>query len=134
VTLASEIESATTIDQVIAAVERSEQLVRNVATETQGALVNAVDQQFASGTDPYGNAWEGGPSYHGLIDSTDMLGTLEINVDGTELDFSMNDPARYHQSGTGRMPRRQIFPNDGEALPKSYQQALDAASRKVLGG
>lgn len=128
----SDLASAADVDGLIAAIARHEDVVARVAEKTKQKVVDVVDEQFATKTDPDGNAWEDGPSYHGLIDTTVMLGSLDVSVSGNEIEMSMDDPFRFHQKGTTRMAQRKIFP-DGDKLPPKYQAAVDTAFEEVVG-
>lgn len=131
-TLASDLASAADLDGLIAAIQKSEDLVERVAKRTEEKLTDVVDEQFASETDPDGHPWKDGPSYHGLIDTGAMLGSLSIRANGNEIEMSMDDPFIFHQRGTSRMAQRKIFPDDGE-LPPKYQAAVDEAFEEIVG-
>jgi hypothetical protein len=118
---------------LISAIRRHENVVQQVADKTREKLVAVVDEQFASETDPDGSQWEDGPNYHGLIDSAEMLGSLSVQVSGSEITMSMNLPFQFHQKGTVKMPQRKIFPDEGDELPPKYQAAVDEAFTEVVG-
>lgn len=105
-----------------------EGVVDSIATEAVEAIEQLIQQEFASGTDPYGNAWN---APNNLNDTGAMLSSLIVMVDGKEIFMSIDEPANFHQSGTYKMPQRIIFPLEGE-LPDSWNAILENTANKNL--
>lgn len=109
----------------------------------------ALEEQFASGTDPYGNAWadlaprtllKHGPPP--LTETGDMRdGTFAKPSRGAGVELTVPFPGGIHQTGAKRgnwvMPARKILPEGGE-LPDTWKaaidDALDEAFGKTMGG
>lgn len=128
--LGSDIASATSLEAAIAALSRVPGAIDQVAEKAVPRIVDVIDRQFSSETDPDGHRWADGPNYNGLIDTGAMLGSLSVTTNGGELVMTMDSPFEYHQNGTSRMPRRQILP-EGE-LPDAYRAAIEAAVFEVF--
>jgi hypothetical protein len=98
-----------------------------VSAQAAQPILFLIDNEFVTGTDPYGNAWN---APNNLLDTGAMISTLTVS---NNLEISIGGPADYHQSGTSRMPARKILPNSDEELPLSWLQALADATDKVIG-
>ncbi len=96
-----------------------------------------VQRQFATGTDPHGNAWAplaqstkerwgGGIPLEtfGRHAQVKYLGKGKIIVVFDE------KTARFHDKGTGNMPARPLLPNG--QLPASWREAIDVEFREAV--
>lgn len=99
-------------------------LTKLTARKAEEKVKQAILDHWQAGQDPYGKEWaplaNGQPSY--LYDTGDMQESLSTRVNNNgNLIYGIDSPANYHQSGTGRMPARKLFPDDD--LPETYKQA-----------
>ncbi len=124
-----------------AMLSRLSDVPRQTAQEVAPALNRLVQAGFDAGTDPYGQAWKPlraatlrkGRRPPPLSASRDMRGafTIRPSTGGRAgLRLVVGAPyARFHQTGTRYMARRELAPSKG--LPASWRLALVAASRAV---
>ena len=129
----TELDAATSIGQAVAVLGSFGGKLEATNRRLAEYLTVTIEEQFAARTDPYGQPWASGPSYNGLFDSGDMLGSLGVMVNGLEIELTMDAPSHFHQSGTRKMPRRQIFPDEGEDAPHSYEADFQKAVDELLG-
>ncbi len=124
-------------------IKRLEQIAASppkIAALAASQIATAVDREFAQGSDPYGDAWAAlsesttskGRFPPPLNDAGAMKGSTAVNVEGTSVRVSVEEPANFHQSGTGAMPARPILPADGAALPDPWNAAYEAAAKRIL--
>lgn len=140
--------------------------LRNVVPETARLaapeLRALVEQEFATGTNPYGTAWKPlRPSTlkrHGpppLTASGAMRGGVTVEASGTDIVFTAPSPAFLHQYGWRRKlpktrkikrkgqvvgskthgtggPARPIFPNG--RVPDKWRQLIRRIARRVVTG
>ncbi len=124
----------------IAAVKRMQGALRKLsavpsqaASEAAAAIKDLWHQSTASGTDPYGNAWEPHAEStvarwgaHDLLDlSGDMISGLDVTPAqgaGIVASFSSPYPAAFHQVGTKNMPARKVLPDTG--IPDTWERAI----------
>lgn len=91
-----------------------------------------VVKQFATGSDPYGNAWaplkastiKRKKSNMILVENNDMFNSIQVApMRGAGVAITIDEiPAVYHQKGTGRMAARPILPK--YVLPKAWRAAI----------
>lgn len=116
------------------------------ARAASARIADVIEQQFDSGTDPYGRAWAPLKPYTlakgrfppPLTDTREMRESVEVRPTasgGIEVTMGV-DYATFHQTGTRDMAQRQIMPQSG-GLPASWSSAIaDAvreATRKAMG-
>lgn len=106
-----------------------------VAEKGAEAIAEQIDQQFASGTDAYGNAWAPhAPATvarwgeHPILELTGALrGEVDVHpLPGTGIAIELGELASLHQSGTSRMPARPILPSG--TFPAAWREALEQAA------
>lgn len=104
------------------------QAAKAVAERFEGLL----EHQFKAGVDPHGQPWkplspatlkQHGPS---AFNATSMAEGASVHAEGTKVVMTVPSPAEWHQE------TRQMLPNDGEALPESYEAAIKEAADEVL--
>ena len=105
-------------------------------------LNDLVADEYASGSDPYGEPWaplmdatlDKGRSPPPLTASGDMAGgTLARPMRGKGVAFTVPDPGGFHQGGTVNMEAREILPA-GEELPPPWSKAIEEEVRAAFGG
>jgi phage gpG-like protein len=113
---------------------------RELLAAMADAALELVRQEFAMSRDPYGNPWAppkkprfGGPV---LVKTGRMQGRIRRRVSADA--FTLVSPVPYsgfHQSGTRRMVRRRIFPDDGSIPPewtRTFERIAEEAVSKAL--
>jgi hypothetical protein len=135
----------------------------DVTVAVSDELKGVIHAQFDTGTDPDGAPWHPlsirtlmGHGPPPLTDTGDMKRTLGVHVHDTTIEFSMDDPAQFHQRGHDvgartklndvpmawggqrkelhgqRLPQRKIFPT-GSELPAQYHAAVARALDRTMG-
>lgn len=111
-------------------------------------IAEVVEEEFQTGTDPYGNAWKPhAPATverwgeHPLLDLTGtMRGSVDVRpMSGAGVSLTIDHPAAPHQTGwegeQGSGPARPVLP--GRAFPASWRDAIndavDAEVRRAVG-
>jgi len=114
---------------------------RKVAVAVAPELTGLLQQQFASGVDPYGRAWASlkpatlarGRRAPPLTDKRALRdGTRARVLDGNRAGLHIVVGARYgafHQTGTKYMVARRILPSQG--MPMAWRRLLVAATRRL---
>lgn len=114
------------------------------AAEAAAHTINeGIQDQYRQGMDPNGSPWAPlakstimrGRHAPPLTDTGAMAAGTEVTVEGTSLVATLPSPGQYHQSGTSRMPQRQILPEGGlsPAWEKAILDAVEAEVVKCLG-
>lgn len=123
----------------LARIKRSVAALARVPSQTSAAaapkIQALIEEQFASGTDPYGRAWEPlsqatldkGRSAPPLTDSGELAGVTVAPMAGAGVSVTLGASyGAFHQVGTRYMPARPILPYAG--LPAAWKQALSDAA------
>lgn len=103
-----------------------EETAKRAAVTMQRALTATL----AAGTTPEGHAWkpkkDGGRPYEHAAQhiTTAATGTLVVTT--------LRGPDVFGHKGTNRIPRRQMLPDAGAAIPASVERALTEAARQVF--
>lgn len=124
---------------------RLAQVPSQMAAPAAERISDLIDDQFSSGTDPYGAAWEAHApatvARWGEHPVLELSGALRGSVDvqpmgGAGIAVTLDEVGQFHQTGTARMPARPILPVAG--LPPSWEDALSQAAaetfERTLGG
>lgn len=108
----------------------------SVAKDIKALIV----KQFATGTDPYGNAWaplkastlKRKKSNMILVETNDMFNSINVApMQGAGVAITIDEtPAIYHQRGTGKMAARPILPK--YVLPKAWRAAIQKRYTETL--
>ena len=111
----------------------------DAAKEAAESIELLIQEEFGTGTDPYGRAWEplkrsrkrdwvsSLPSHTPLTKTGALRSSISVKASGNSIDVQMGEPyGYYHQTGTSRMPARPILPNE-PALPATWQSAIAEA-------
>lgn len=119
-----------------ASIRKLAEVPAQVAKGASEAIAQQIQDDFAAGLDPYGNAWEPlaeatldkGRTPPPLTDTGAMRDSVSVTpMAGAGISITIDDPAVHHQYGTINMPARPVFPNQRE-LPDTWQRAIaDAA-------
>lgn len=114
------------------------------ATAASASINELLSDQFANGTDPYGNAWAGLAdrtllkhpepplqAEFGGVPGPMAEGTFARPMSGAGIELTVPFPGGIHQTGAKRspnwrMPKRAILPDKG-TLPAAWKSAIDAA-------
>jgi hypothetical protein len=121
-----------------------------VAARVAGDLRDLIEQEFATGTDPYGRPWaplaeftlekRTQVSEPPLTDTGSMRGALDVRpMRGAGVSITIPHPAEDHQTGwdgpVGSGPERPILPNAG--MPEAWKRAIEGVAtvevRKAVG-
>lgn len=92
-------------------------------------IANLIENQFDTGTDPYGNAWaplkKGGASH--LTENHPLRDSIEVKpMSGGGVSVTIGEEyGYYHQTGTSRMPARPILPV--RTMPEAWRTAISDA-------
>ena len=114
----------------VASGETARTIAREAAADIQGFL----NDEFASGTDPYGKAWD--PPLDGGKPG-DRTGRLKGEARAVplgpriQLRASGVPYARFFTRGTKKMKARAVFP-DSRGIPPAWRRAIDNAARRVV--
>lgn len=110
----------------------------DMARRCERAVHDLIDEQFRTGTDPFGRPWEPPKDGHSppMVRTRKLWGGLKIRVDATGsgiqiLVASAAEYARYLQYGTWRMLPRRIVPGSG-VLVAAWRAALRAACAAAM--
>lgn len=94
-----------------------------IATEAAPALTALAQSDFAGRHNPYGDAWGGD---YDLVETGALKSDVKFVAQGDRVRCVLGPSyAKYHVS--------KILPRSGGILPKSYQDALEDASKAVIG-
>lgn len=105
-------------------------------------LVNSLDRGFRDQVDPYQNSWAKLASStlrqkvkrKRILKINQSTGILRASLsyqasgDRVVVGFGVNY-ARYHQTGTRRMPKRQLLPDAARGLPARVEREIQAIAR-----
>jgi hypothetical protein len=90
----------------------------------------AVKRTAAAGTDPDGKPWlpkkDGGRALEHAADH------VTAKAVGTTVVVTLVGPDVLHNSGTKRVPKRQIIPDGGAGIPKSVTAALTEGAARAF--
>lgn len=127
-----------------------EDLAERAATIPQWVgnyILTRARDGFAQGIDPDGFPWaplaastvesrirRGRQGLRILVDTGEMLESLRVEEATDGVEVKIDGPAAYHQYGTSRMPRRRIFPIEGDTidLPDDWAQDIDEFVEALL--
>ena len=117
------------LNDAIVRVQALEGLPARVAQRAVQKIAHVLDEQFALGTDPYGDPWAdlstGAPSH--LTETGAMHAGSAVTSSGQDIVVNVPDPGGYHQAGTRYMSARPLEPTQSRGLPPAYQVAILAA-------
>lgn len=108
-----------------------------VSSEVAPVLTGKLQEQYATGTDPYGRPWaplrpstlRKGRRPPPLTASGAMRdGTRAFALPGAGVGFSVPFPGRIHQGGSVNMQARPILPRGGR-LPAGWSLVIRASAR-----
>ena len=116
-----------------------------VAARASVAVADLIEEEFAAGTDPYGDPWaeladatlEKGRTPPPLTDEGDMRESVVVRpMRGAGIAITVDHPAAPHQTGwtgpVGDGPARPILPSRGR-LPESWRDSIADLARKEIG-
>lgn len=106
----------------------------DIAAELEPEFQQVVDDQYAEGRGPDGEAWarlkrSGRPSH--LQDTLAMSSASKALKGVKGVTVTIPSPANFHQAGTSRMEARKLVP-DGEPLPGRWGEAARETSVAVI--
>lgn len=123
------------LNDAIVRLRALEGLTELAAQRASLRIATIIDEQFAAGTDPYGDPWKnlakGGPSH--LTDTGAMHAGVRVTSSGSDIVINVPDPGGYHQTGTRYMPARPLEPTQARGLPPAYEVAIMQAVADVAG-
>jgi len=104
-------------------------LAQKVATAAAPALTEAALATFSAGEDAYGASWAPGADGQKVdLNETGALARgIKYVATGTKLRVRL--PVSYAKYQLGKRP---AFPRQGEPLPRSYTDALEASANAVI--
>lgn len=118
-------------------------VVERAASIAARKINDTVQAQYASGTGPSGDPWAPlspntiamGRSNPPLTNTGALAAGTTVLAEGTAIVATLPPVGQYHQTGTSRMPQRQILPEGGlsEQWETIIIDALDEEVRKCLG-
>ncbi len=121
------------LNDAVVRIKSLEDLPERAAQRAALAIANVLDEQFAAGTDPYGDPWKdlvsGGPSH--LTETGEMHAGSIVHASGNDIVINVPDPGGYHQTGTRYMVARPLEPTQSRGLPPAYEVAILAAIAEV---
>jgi hypothetical protein len=107
-------------------------LVPEVAKRLAPKIDELNQQQYASGTDPYGAKWaakkDGSASFLTASGAMKSSATVVPGVD--KIVGKTLSPAPFHQSGTKNMPARPIYPDRG--IPVLWRDAVNMTVAETI--
>lgn len=115
--------------------------VRNrVSVAVKDEINLLLQEQFDGGFDPDGRPWaplamstlRRGRHSPPLTDTGRMRAHVRAVRVGTNVAIESEPPAVYHQSGTSRMPRRQIWPDTLSGMPARYESRLGLVANQAM--
>lgn len=116
-------------------IRRLARVPAKVAMKGAEAIAEQIDQQFAAGTDAYGNAWTPHKpatvkrwGEHPILELTGGLrGEVDVHpMAGSGIAIELGELASLHQNGTSQMAARPILPTG--TLPATWREALEQAA------
>jgi hypothetical protein len=129
-----------TLEGLAAAMRDLSKVPSQAARAAAADIAGLIEQQYADGTDPYGDAWADlaestiakGRTPPPLTDSGVMrAGTDVAPSAGAGITITLGaDYAIYHQGGTGSMPARPILPDHD--LPEAWRDMIANAVAEAV--
>ena len=118
-----------------------EQVPSQCATLAAGKIAKLVDEEFARGADPYGDAWAPlapatlarGRRPPPLTDTGALRYSITVKASqGAGIEIEIGVPyATFIQTGTGYMPARTVLPA-GNELPQEWEEAIESSLSEVM--
>ena len=117
-----------------------EEFVPSIAELAAPRIDYAIEQEFAEGRDPYGNAWARlrpatlakGRTPPPLTDTGAMRESVTVRPTPHGLYITVDWPAHFHQRGTKYMAARPILPE--QTLPPRWVATIEQCALELLGG
>lgn len=115
-----------------------ESIVPDIATRAKPKVEALIEEEFATGKDPYGRNWAPlakatiakGRKPPPLTDTGKMRASVDVQPTSYGLHISVLGPSRYHQLGTEHMWARPILPMD--KLPPRWIETIEQATSEAL--
>lgn len=118
-------------EEIINAIEDTEPLFQAIAQMADRKL---QDTQSA-GQNPYGATWEplktGEPSFLRKTNDLESSRNWESSRKSAKIGFGAHY-AKFHQSGTSKMPRRRLVPDEG--LPGDWEDEVNDLAEEWTNG
>ncbi len=123
-----------TFDDLASTLAELEDIPSRIASDVAGGINELIQDQFVSGSDPYGNPWapllpstvrrKGGDTR--ILRRTDALSsqTIARSTSGAGIEITSIEYGGYHQGPTADRVARPILPDGGE-LPESWQEVIE---------
>lgn len=130
-----------TFEDLAATLAELEDIPSRIAGEVAEGINELIQEEFVSGSDPYGNAWaplrpstvrrKGGDTR--IMRQSDDLssGTVARASSGAGIEISSLEYGGYHQGPTSNRVARPVLPDGGE-LPEAWQEVIEAATDKAF--
>lgn len=130
------------LDQLSANLAELVDVPSRVATAAAGRINELIQDEFASGQDPYGTAWEelaestvqrkGGDDRILIRTGETQAETYARPTAGAGIEVVSTEAAGFHQTGTVHMPARPVLPGDHDGLPEEWEEAIDDETEKAF--
>ncbi len=120
-----------TLDDFISNLSSLKIELKTKVLESAAPIIKGLlDQQISAGTDPNGIPWK--PNQDGSKPLDGIQKYVHVKASGESLKITLDDPASYHQTGTSKLPRRQIVPTD--TIPASWETEIQAIVDEAVNG
>lgn len=112
------------LDALIERVRALRTLPSAVARRAAPKIKAAIDAQIARGQAPDGTTWK--PTKKGEKPLRNAAKAVDVTSSNSKVIVTLTGPEVFHNSGTGKDPKRQILPRNGE-VPEHYARAVHEA-------
>lgn len=113
------------LDGLIAQFKRMGNATKQAAKKAAPKLAEVAQAQWQAGLAPDGTAWP--PNKDGSVPLTKLTSKIRFRASGESIVATGPDELQYHQEGSGNLPQRRVFPEDGAPLPSAWQAVIDEA-------
>lgn len=119
------------LDKAIAQLEGLSTFGVDVADNAAQRITAIARADYAAGRGPNGEEWPRRKK-DGAIALQRPAAAIEFVPIGESIQGVAEAVLEYHQEGNERLPRRKVFPDPGEAMPASWEKAIEDAATEEM--
>lgn len=119
------------LDKAIAAMEGLSSFGVDVADNAAKRITTIARADYAAGRGPNGEEWPRRKS-DGAIALQRPAAAISFVPLGETIQGVAEAVLAYHQEGSDRLPKRKVFPDPGEAMPASWEKAIEDAAKEEM--
>lgn len=118
------------LDPLLAYFEELQSIAQAAAPQAAKDIGSLARAQWNAGKAPDGSSWEKAKDGHTPLRGAAQ--SIDIFPRGKDVVFDIPEPYTFHQTGTEKLPKRQLVPSKGEPLPKTWEKAIELAIEKEI--